>query len=425
MQKALSSALASNVFLCSLPFLPTLQTLQTPLTTCTPAAWDAGSFWYYIFPSGHPSHPDAFQFLPHDFCAGSSLTLSSLLVSDVYRFLSRSVHLNSDFLKSQFSLTVFFISGSRSASTLKRYDGIWGRFRSWCKKAKVSFLPAKPMYVAMFLSSQLSYAVDNNLTYAPIKNASAAIYTAHAMASLPDVTSHSSVRSVRLCAQRLLPNSGNINRKDPLCLSLCISTVSSLLSPPLSSIFALQTATFIMVCFSGFLRYSCATHIFADEVRFYPSHMELFLEKRKNSQFRSGEVVCISRGSSYACPVSLLQKLLQSTGSSYLHVPVFRSFLCSRGQPVSIHPSKAWSYSQARHCALKALSSQAGIPLPVFSKMYGLHSLRSGGASLVARKNVPDHIFQAHGAWRSASSMHAYIAPSLHNKLLPTSAMQY
>ena len=264
------------------------------------------------------------------------------------------------------------------------------------------------MYVAMFLSSQVSYAVDNNLTFASIKNASAAIHTAHAMASLPDVTNHSSDRAERSCAKRLLLTSGMLNRKAPLCLSLCMSTVSSLLSPPASSVFTLQTATFIMVCFAGFLRYNCATHIFADEVRFYPSHMELFLETRKNSQFRSGEVVCISRGSSLACPVSLLQQLLQATGSSQLHVPVFRSFVCSLGQPVSLHPTKAWSYAQARHFALKALSSEAGVPLSCFAKKYGLHSLRSGGASLVASKNVPDHIFQAHEAWRSSSAMHAF-----------------
>eukprot|EP00983_Pelagomonas_calceolata_P053868 1143459-Pelagomonas_calceolata.AAC.5 len=133
-----------------------------------------------------------------------------------------SFFFSSDFLKPHFFLTVSYISGSHSASTLQRYDGIWRRFKLWCRKAKVSFLPAKPMHAAMFLSSQISYAVDNNLTYAPIKNASAAMYTAHAMASLPDVTDHSSVRAVRSCAQRLLLNLGNLTGKIPYA-SACAS----------------------------------------------------------------------------------------------------------------------------------------------------------------------------------------------------------
>jgi len=37
-----------------------------------------------------------------------------------------------------------------------------------------------------------------------------------------------------------------------------------------------------MVCFSGFLKYSDACQIFADDVRFYSFHMELFLGKWKD-----------------------------------------------------------------------------------------------------------------------------------------------
>jgi hypothetical protein len=81
-----------------------------------------------------------------------------------------------------------------------------------------------------------------------------------------------------------------------------------------------------MVCFSGFLRYDCACQIFAIEVRFYSSHMELFLAKRKNDQFRSGSVVCIARGKSLSCPVSLLKPLLVKAGFLGKHFPVFRSF---------------------------------------------------------------------------------------------------
>jgi hypothetical protein len=51
--------------------------------------------------------------------------------------------------------------------------------------------------------------------------------------------------------------------------------------------------------------------------------MEIFLAKRKNDQFRSGSVVCIARGESLSCPVSLLKSLLVKAGSLGKHVPVF------------------------------------------------------------------------------------------------------
>ena len=80
-----------------------------------------------------------------------------------------------------------------------------------------------------------------------------------------------------------------------------------------------------MVCVSGFLRYDCACQIFADEVRFYSSDMEIFLAKRKNDQFRSGSLVCIARGKSLSCPVSLLNSLLVKAGALGKHISVFRS----------------------------------------------------------------------------------------------------
>jgi len=213
------------------------------------------------------------------------------------------------------------------------------------------------------------------------------------------VTSHSCVQSVQSCAQRSLFSGGQF-RKAPLSLDFCIITVSFLLKPSQSTLLNLQIATFIMVCFSGFLRYDCACQIFADEVRFYSSHMEIFLAKRKNDQFRSGSVVCIARGKSLSCPVALLESLLVKAGSLGKHVAVFRSFregssekFCPTNQP--------WSYSFAQARVLQALVDSAHMSFADFTDRYGLHSLHSGGAALVAKKGVPDHNFQAHGAWRS------------------------
>jgi len=245
------------------------------------------------------------------------------LESDISKFLFDKCPTPT--LKAEYTYTLSCISQSRCQKTLLRYNAHWFRFRSWCQQNKLSFLPADPKHVAMFLSNSLRFALSRGLTYSTIKAANAAIFTAHNMAGLDDVTSHSFVQTVRSCAQRSLSFEGQI-RKAPLSLDLCIITVSFLLQPSQSTLLNLQIATFIAVCFSGFLRYDCACQIFANEVRFYSSHMEMFLAKRKNDQFHSGSVVCIARGKSLSCPVSLLKSLLVKAGSLGKHVPVFRSF---------------------------------------------------------------------------------------------------
>jgi len=100
-------------------------------------------------------------------------------------------------------------------------------------------------------------------------------------------------KAVRNCASRKLLSSGGVNRKDPLSLSPCMAAVSFLLRSPSPPLLNLQIAAYIMVCFSGFLRYDEACHIYADEVHFYPSHMENFLGKRKNDQIREGSIIVL------------------------------------------------------------------------------------------------------------------------------------
>ncbi len=45
-------------------------------------------------------------------------------------------------------------------------------------------------------------------------------------------------------------------------------------------------------------------------------------------------------------------------------------------------------------------------------KLFGLHSLRSGGASAVANAGVPDRLFKRHGRWRSETAKDGYIKDS-------------
>ena len=49
--------------------------------------------------------------------------------------------------------------------------------------------------------------------------------------------------------------------------------------------------------------------------------------------------------------------------------------------------------------------------------MFGLHSLRSGGATQAAKNNVSDRLFKAHGHWRSENAKDGYVQDSLTAKL--------
>ena len=80
-----------------------------------------------------------------------------------------------------------------------------------------------------------------------------------------------------------------------------------------------------------------------------------------------------------------------------------------------LRDSGGLSYTRAREIFLEMLR-EAGYNKTVF----GLHSLRSGGASAAASAGVPDRLFKRHGRWRSENAKDGYIKDALTDRLSVT-----
>ena len=148
--------------------------------------------------------------------------------------------------------------------------------------------------------------------------------------------------------------------------------------------------------------------------KLYESHMSVFLSKRKNDQFREGSVVHIMCGESVECPVRLVERLIvraHSSGAS----PLFQSF--SIGKPALELTGKCITYEQLRGRVLKGLAGVMDRDEKSVAKEFGLHSLRTRGATTVAASMVDERLFQAHGGCKTKGTMHAYIAESLTSML--------
>jgi integrase len=344
--------------------------------------------------------------------------------SAVWGRMAAYVHPNDAAL---FSFMQQCVQSSRASATFQRYGGTWRRFAEWCTPRGYCSLPARPVTVAMYLAHLMQVALRQGYTYSVIRLASAAIFQAHKLAMLPAVTSHAAVVAVRDCAKRAL-TSGLQNRKAPLSLEECTATVAHIMARynPLPN-YLLQLAAFIMVCFTGFLRFNDAANIYCDNIKIYTTHMDIFLPTRKNIQAREGHTITIARGTSFACPVHLTELLIATTGRAGQHVPLFQQY---NGRTAARHPDHhvafsgtSWDYQQVRQLTIRALSGALGMTEDYISRRTGLHSLRSGGTTHAAACHVPSRTIQRHGGWRDPRSMEGYIAASLHDKLRATSCM--
>ena len=50
-------------------------------------------------------------------------------------------------------------------------------------------------------------------------------------------------------------------------------------------------------------------------------------------------------------------------------------------------------------------------------KDFGVHSLRSGGATAAANRGVPDSLFKRHGRWKSENAKDGYVKDTLADRL--------
>ena len=77
--------------------------------------------------------------------------------------------------------------------------------------------------------------------------------------------------------------------------------------------------------------------------------------------------------------------------------------------------NKPLSYTRTREIVLEALRN-----IGLNEKKFGLHSLRSGGATAVANAGVSDRLFKRHGRWRSENAKDGYVADDLKSLLSVT-----
>ena len=76
------------------------------------------------------------------------------------------------------------------------------------------------------------------------------------------------------------------------------------------------------------------------------------------------------------------------------------------------------SYTRMREILLHELE---GIGLN--KRNFGLHSLRSGGATAAASGGVPDRLFKRHGRWKSENAKDGYVKDDLSALLSVSTAL--
>ena len=173
---------------------------------------------------------------------------------------------------------------------------------------------------------------------------------------------------------------------------------------------------FIMLCltgFAGFLRIQELLDVQLKHLTFREECMQVFLPYAKTDQHRNGETVYIAKTGTKYCPVKHVLSFLQEAGldkdvdtEAYL-IP--RLHKTKKGHRAS--KTKGISYTRINEVFHEHINTGSG------DENYGLHSLRSGGASAAAQNGVSDRLISKQGRWASETARNGYIMDSKKTRL--------
>lgn len=306
------------------------------------------------------------------------------------------------------SLLSDLLAESRADTTVKTYYLAFQRWQTWAHGNGVSMtdvFPAKPLFVALYLCSLVQLC----RTASPINVAFYGIQWAHRLIGVPSPTDATLVKNVFEGAKRRLATP--VLKKEPITPEILLNMYNSKFIEG-----DLMSQRFISACllaYAGFLRISELLQIKRCDISIESCYMSLDIPKSKTDIYRDGNTVIISRTSSVLCPVRNLELYLewadiQDDSDEF----IFRNLCKHKNRYVFRDDGKPMSYTRFRELFIDAFKNF----VPDI-KRYGIHSLRSGGATTCANLGISDRLFKRHGRWRSETAKDGYVKDSLSDRL--------
>lgn len=303
---------------------------------------------------------------------------------------------------------------SRADSTVKKYLKEINNFLQWCRARKVSLqLPFSSSVVALYL-----FGLDQQLrSPAAMVLVHAALKWFHSFVpdDGPNPLDNACCKNLIECAKRTRSNP--VHKKKPVDPTIIRSIIDRHCSEE-ASVKDLRIAAICSLGFAGFLRFNELSNIQPNHLTFCNDFVKIFVPGSKTDVYREGNYVYIAKLEGKYCPVAILRRYIEAANLDLSsHLPLFRP-LTKTKSGYSLRNAKL-SYTRCREIFKTTLKD-----LGFDAKDYGLHSLRSGGATAVINNNtskaVSERLLKLHGRWKTDEAKDMYVLESESNRLSVT-----
>ena len=291
------------------------------------------------------------------------------------------------------------VLGSKAKNTYKNYLYNFKQFSNWCQKYGYKSVPASNHHVGIYLS----YLMDSRPSASKVNMAVYSISWAHEIAGLEDPCKSNLVKQIKQGVIRQV--SKPVVSKEPLS-PVDIKRIVQVYGSS-QNLLDLRFVTMCLLGYAGFLRFDELVNNRRNDILFEDKQINLFIQKSKTDQLKHGSWLVIAKTGKDTCPVKFLSLYLSKFSIPQISCEfIFRKLsFHKKSDTYVLRKGNHISYTRAREILLENLRK-----IGLDSSKFGLHSMRSGGASEAANCGlVCDRLFKKHGRWRSDSAKDGYV----------------
>ena len=297
---------------------------------------------------------------------------------------------------------------SKSKNTARQYNRAFRKWGEWANRHNVNSLSESSIHLALYLVS----IIQSSNSPSCIDEAFYGIRWAYELAG------HSNnpcdcpmVKSVREAAHRILGHS--VTKKEPVTPEI-MNRLMNMFGHESAQLQDVRNLSMCFVAYAGFLRFSELSNIKRSDLSFNTDFVSVHIRSSKTDLYREGDRCIIARTGSRTCPVNLLERYLKfadipQESDEFIFRPV--SF-CKSKKCYKLKGVKCLSYTRSREVVLNMFTL-----IGLDKTKFGLHSLRSGGATAAANFGISDRLFKRHGRWRTDKAKGGYVKDDI-SKLL-------
>ena len=300
---------------------------------------------------------------------------------------------------------------ARENSTLKTYTSYFDdKWKIWAASIpEVNILPAEEFHIVLYMI----YLLQTGKTYPVIRMSYFAINYFHTILGYQNPCTSHLIYNVLEGIKRLLTYSAT--KKSPVTVQQLYDLYKKFGGETMN-LANLRTMLICLLSFMGCLRFSEVINLRRCDIIVNNQFLSIFIEKSKTDVYREGSWIYITRLDSALCPIRLVSRYFeQGNIKGDCQKYIFRGIITCTSHQTLRKKDKHVSYTCVRENVLEGLKN-TGVNIEI----YGLHSLRAGGATAAANMGVNDRLFKKHGRWKSEKVKDGYIHESIETKLIVT-----